>query len=245
MPTPTIPPLDTPHASSCTECTQSTVRQRTLSVASETDSQDDVSDATISTLPDLFECTPVREAIVYMTHAKRCDRGSACPLGERCHQWKKARHIRGNPTLDMIQQHVRSCHSHVNCDLCKLDICLCSIQARVTIPTSVHMDIVRYLHHTEFDGDSTRTRFFVSLFSDIYFTDEDLHPKYIESTDKCPICYENMSDYYVNSCKHLFCQSCISNWAEVQPSRKKTCPTCRTPFQLIIKHNDVHMCQFY
>lgn len=245
-------------ASPCTECTEGTIRQRTLSVSSENDSQSSQSsqtrqsDANISAQPNptpdphLLECTPVREAIVYMTHAKRCNRGSdnPCPLGEVCQQWKNARHIRGNPTLDMIQNHVRGCTNHVNCDLCKLDICLCSLRA-ATSHASVQIDIIRYLHHTEFDCDINRTRFFVSLFSDIRFTDEDLLAHDIENTDKCPICFENMSDYYVNSCKHLFCQACIAKWADVQPSRKKTCPTCRTPFQLIIKHNDVHMCQFY
>lgn len=43
--------------------------------------------------------------------------------------------------------------------------------------------------------------------------------------DECPICYETITNLYVTSCSHKFCESCINKWKD---THAKTCPMCRT-----------------
>ena len=39
----------------------------------------------------------------------------------------------------------------------------------------------------------------------------------------CSICYENVNNEFKTFCNHIFCKSCIIEWA----SKKNTCPLCR------------------
>ena len=48
---------------------------------------------------------------------------------------------------------------------------------------------------------------------------------------ECPICYENITDKRTLSCKHSFCNFCISKWID----KSNSCPCCRT--KIMVKCN--------
>ena len=63
-------------------------------------------------------------------------------------------------------------------------------------------------------------------------TREDL----MEAGDVCAICQEKCVDAIKLRCSHIFCDDCIGEWFDRQPSRgasglSKTCPTCRAVVQ--------------
>ncbi|KAL3857428.1 hypothetical protein ACJMK2_012100 [Sinanodonta woodiana] len=46
--------------------------------------------------------------------------------------------------------------------------------------------------------------------------------------EHCAICQENYKDPVMLSCKHIFCENCVSVWFD----REKTCPMCRAQIQM-------------
>lgn len=62
-------------------------------------------------------------------------------------------------------------------------------------------------------------------------TREDL----MESGDVCAICQEKCVDAVKLRCSHIFCDDCIGEWFDRQPTRgtagSRTCPTCRSVVQ--------------
>jgi hypothetical protein len=53
----------------------------------------------------------------------------------------------------------------------------------------------------------------------------------MEAGDVCAICREPCVDATKLRCSHIFCEDCIGEWFDRQPSRgasrEKTCPVCR------------------
>ncbi|XP_053375806.1 RING finger and transmembrane domain-containing protein 2-like isoform X2 [Mercenaria mercenaria] len=45
--------------------------------------------------------------------------------------------------------------------------------------------------------------------------------------ENCPICQDDYQDPVMLSCKHIFCENCVSVWFD----REKTCPMCRAEIQ--------------
>lgn len=45
--------------------------------------------------------------------------------------------------------------------------------------------------------------------------------------ENCPICQDDYQDPIMLSCKHIFCENCVSVWFD----REKTCPMCRAEIQ--------------
>lgn len=45
--------------------------------------------------------------------------------------------------------------------------------------------------------------------------------------ENCPICQDDYQDPVMLSCKHIFCENCVSIWFD----REKTCPMCRAEIQ--------------
>ena len=55
----------------------------------------------------------------------------------------------------------------------------------------------------------------------------------IESTDCCNICFDDIDNAtMVPCCKSQFCFMCISKWVTSQKSNTKSCPFCRSEFEL-------------
>lgn len=46
----------------------------------------------------------------------------------------------------------------------------------------------------------------------------------LQSYDFCPMCLDRFCDPIILSCKHIFCDECISKWF----NQERTCPMCRT-----------------
>lgn len=60
------------------------------------------------------------------------------------------------------------------------------------------------------------------------------HTKSMQVTaagDLCAICQEKMHAPVLLSCKHIFCEDCVSEWFE----RERTCPLCRA----LVKPSDL------
>lgn len=50
----------------------------------------------------------------------------------------------------------------------------------------------------------------------------------LEKTKECPICFEELDDYFILSCNHVFCYNCIQkvNLDFLNTNTKKGCPIC-------------------
>lgn len=198
-------------------------------------------------LPDDLESVPAKEAVALMSHAKNCQKRNygGCPLGEKCFQWKNAFLLCKNDNqhqICSIKNHIGECTNPHKCEICYLDICLCSIENN----PQIKLDMIRHLYHTQFDRNEPKTRFFVSLFSDFEFESSDIdigphrHSSVIYNRNStCSICIQNQVDTCLNSCGHQFCRHCITEWAKFTTNRQaNSCPLCRERFDLITQFDE-------
>lgn len=198
-------------------------------------------------LPDDMEAVPAKEAVALMSHAKNCQKRycGGCPLGEKCFQWKNAFLLCKNDNqhqICCIKNHIGECANPHKCEICYLDICLCSIENN----PEIKLDMIRHLYYTQFDRNESKTRFFVSLFSDFEFATSDLEtisPKnssvIYNRNSTCSICIQNQVDTCLNSCGHQFCRNCIKKWARFTSNHQaNTCPLCRERFDVITQFDE-------
>ena len=61
----------------------------------------------------------------------------------------------------------------------------------------------------------------------------DFEPNsHIDNIFYCSICFNILNSTIQPPCGHLFCTNCIFKWYDIS----KTCPLCRSPFELINLH---------
>ena len=63
-----------------------------------------------------------------------------------------------------------------------------------------------------------------------YATTQEIEEQALKSSSSsldCPICFDAMQHPVILPCKHMFCESCISEWLE----RERSCPCCRNKLE--------------
>lgn len=68
---------------------------------------------------------------------------------------------------------------------------------------------------------------FKLLFKDTKFGVQPTAEEINSRGENCPICQDDYQDPVMLSCKHIFCENCVSIWFD----REKTCPMCRAEIQ--------------
>lgn len=61
-----------------------------------------------------------------------------------------------------------------------------------------------------------------------------------ESGPICVICHEEYTTPVLLTCKHIFCENCVSTWLD----RERTCPLCRAPITDDPVYRDGHTTHF-
>lgn len=63
-----------------------------------------------------------------------------------------------------------------------------------------------------------------SDYNSIECEEEDLYISFLfNDIINCPVCYEDIYNYYIFKCNHHLCFNCYEEWSE----RNDTCPMCR------------------
>ncbi|KAL4223923.1 RING finger and transmembrane domain-containing protein 2 [Mactra antiquata] len=71
------------------------------------------------------------------------------------------------------------------------------------------------------------TKAFKTLLNDTKFGTQPTAEDIKSRGENCPICQDDYQDPIMLSCKHIFCENCVSIWFD----REKTCPMCRAEIQ--------------